>query len=544
MKLKGISYSRVSTDEQYKNKDGSVKIDSSPKSQREQCEAHIKNLSISRGQEMVLIEHLSDLGYSGKDTKRPNYQRMLKLISRGDIDFIVAKELSRISRSVTDFLELIDHCEKNKVAVIIIGLNLDTTNPGGKFIITLLAGMAQFEREMTSQRVRDNARTRLIKDGKINGANEILGLKSDPDRKGHYLPVKEELIIVEKVMRTFLKTSSKQKTLNEINAMGLQNRKGKPFTMNSLSKLLDNAEWRYRGLWYANKENKDVPPESLPELQRYQIVELPHGSVLPTDLLDKVTNKLAETYIHKKRSGKDHIYLLSHILKYEDGTSFRGESAKSGQHRYYRNKKHKIAIPIQTIDEMVVERVKRYLGKDQKLFQRLLTKAIKRNEERLPLIESRVSQLQDELASLNEREKGLQDKLLSDSSPSDILMGWLEKSVVEINSRRTEIQTQIETLRADQNKIADEIGLSDTLGKMKELISDFGKLTGTQKRTIIEQIFKEVVIKKDNVIELKIYTESPGGPRHNMEDRSLDRELNGRGSRTRTWDPPVMSRML
>ncbi len=85
-------------------------------------------------------------------------------------------ELSRLSRNVGDFLDLVSHCEKNKVDIIVIGLQLDTSTPIGRVLVIILVALAQFEREMTSMRVKENALSRLLKDGKINGSAEILGL--------------------------------------------------------------------------------------------------------------------------------------------------------------------------------------------------------------------------------------------------------------------------------------------------------------------------------------------------------------------------------
>lgn len=76
-------------------------------------------------------------------------------------------------------------------------------------MVIILVALAQFEREMTSQRVKENALSRLLKDGKINGAAEILGLDRDPDRRGHFIPNKAELKQAEQLFRYFLEVPSK-----------------------------------------------------------------------------------------------------------------------------------------------------------------------------------------------------------------------------------------------------------------------------------------------------------------------------------------------
>ena len=237
----GVAYARVSTEGQLKNDDGKRRDDGSPEAQRERCEKHIAYLASQTGTPHRIKEFLNDEGYSGKNTDRPHFQRMWDLISSRQIDFIVAAELSRLSRSVIDFLELIAHCEKNKVDVIIIGLKLDTADAFGRMLIVILIALAQFEREMTSHRVKENAIARLLKDGKINGAAEILGLDRDPERKGHFLVNQDELVKVEKLLKMFTQFSSKKKLLQAARKMGITGKKGRELTRQTIDRVIENA---------------------------------------------------------------------------------------------------------------------------------------------------------------------------------------------------------------------------------------------------------------------------------------------------------------
>ena len=94
--------------------------------------------------------------------------------------------------------------------------------------------MAAFERELTGKRVSDNARSRLITDGKINGTSEILGLDKCPQRRGHFIPNKEEIKVVEKIFKTYLKVSSKRETLKELEALGISDKNEKAYDLSTL----------------------------------------------------------------------------------------------------------------------------------------------------------------------------------------------------------------------------------------------------------------------------------------------------------------------
>ncbi len=90
--------------------------------------------------------------------------------------------------------------------------------------------------------------------------------------------------------------------------------------MRMLEILLANVSWRYRGLWYVNKENQSADERLLPDSKRFQIVQLPHGQLLENKLLESVENKLSQQAKARKRTGKDgYTYLLSGILKTHDG---------------------------------------------------------------------------------------------------------------------------------------------------------------------------------------------------------------------------------
>lgn len=128
----GVSYDRVSTQDQAFEEDGSLKHDGSTEAQQVRCQHHVAYLTQKTGFTHKIVEQISDKAFSGKDTNRPGFQNLWDLISDQKIDFVVAAELSRLSRSVVDFLAFVAHCEANKVDLFIIGLDLDTSTPFGR----------------------------------------------------------------------------------------------------------------------------------------------------------------------------------------------------------------------------------------------------------------------------------------------------------------------------------------------------------------------------------------------------------------------------
>jgi len=144
-------YVRVSTKEQAKNKEGSI----TSQIQRLKMRIDEKN-RLHNNKWGTLIKIYKDEAMSGKDTNRPAYQRMLGDIASGKIDTVLVTELSRLSRSVADFLGFMKFLQEKSADFISLQYDFDTTNPIGKVFITIIMALAQFEREMTAERIKNN----------------------------------------------------------------------------------------------------------------------------------------------------------------------------------------------------------------------------------------------------------------------------------------------------------------------------------------------------------------------------------------------------
>ncbi len=141
-----IAYIRVSTEEQNEAR------------QREALEQH--NI------DKFFIEKAS-----GKNTKRPELQKMLDWAREGDTIFI--HDLSRIARSTKDLLELLDTLDAKKVALVSDKENIDTTTATGKLIVTVIGAINEFERANLLERQREGIAI-AKREGKYKGRKNIV----------------------------------------------------------------------------------------------------------------------------------------------------------------------------------------------------------------------------------------------------------------------------------------------------------------------------------------------------------------------------------
>ena len=149
--------------------------------------ADLRRLADHRGFE---VAHIAEEKMSGTRSDRPLRQQLITLAQAGKIDAILVTELSRWGRSTQDVLKTLDQLASWNVSLIAAnGIDLDLRTAGGKMMVTLLAGFAEFERDLASERIRSGlarAKSAGKKLGRPQGQNP-----SDKHRKAVLAAVAE-----------------------------------------------------------------------------------------------------------------------------------------------------------------------------------------------------------------------------------------------------------------------------------------------------------------------------------------------------------------
>jgi len=121
--------------------------------QREACRAFI--LSQKHEGWVALNEHYDDGGFSGGSMERPALARLLGDIQAGKIQTVAVYKVDRLTRSLTDFAKIIDIFDSHKVSFVSVTQHFNTTSSMGRLTLNVLLSFAQFEREITGERIRD-----------------------------------------------------------------------------------------------------------------------------------------------------------------------------------------------------------------------------------------------------------------------------------------------------------------------------------------------------------------------------------------------------
>ncbi|MBF0448982.1 MAG: recombinase family protein [Magnetococcales bacterium] len=146
-KIRCAVYTRKSTEE------GLEQDFNSLDAQREACENYIA----SQRQEgwTLVLDRYDDGGVSGATLKRPALQRLLEDIEAGKVDSIVTYKIDRLSRSLMDFSKLVEIFDRHKVSFSSVTQSFNTATSMGRLTLNVLLSFAQFEREVTAERIRD-----------------------------------------------------------------------------------------------------------------------------------------------------------------------------------------------------------------------------------------------------------------------------------------------------------------------------------------------------------------------------------------------------
>lgn len=191
-----------------------------------------------------------DEGFSGKNTERPQFQKMMQMAEAGELKAIICYRLDRISRNISDFSQLIEKLEEMEIDFISMKENFTPDNPMGKAMMYICSIFAQLERETIAERILDNMHE-LAKTGRWLGGTTPTGYQSvemtgrieldGKTRKMHKLEIiKEEADLVRLIFRKFLETGSLTKVDEYLLMNNIKTKNNRNFSRFSIRGILEN----------------------------------------------------------------------------------------------------------------------------------------------------------------------------------------------------------------------------------------------------------------------------------------------------------------
>jgi site-specific DNA recombinase len=208
--LRCAIYTRVSTDQ------GLEQDFNSLDAQREASEAYVKSQAHEGWR--LIRDHYDDGGYSGGSMDRPALQKLLADVEARRIDVIVVYKVDRLTRSLADFAKLVELFDKHNVSFVSVTQSFNTTTSMGRLTLNVLLSFAQFEREVTGERIRDKIAASKKKGMWMDGVVP-LGYRVE-DRALRI--VEDHAEIVRSLFRRYLEAGSVVRLKQQLDAEGFR----------------------------------------------------------------------------------------------------------------------------------------------------------------------------------------------------------------------------------------------------------------------------------------------------------------------------------
>src|SRR3981189_2560126 len=317
-------YTRVSTDQ------GLEQDFNSLDAQYDASQAYIR--SQAHAGWSLLRAKYDDGGFSGGKTERPALQRLLQDVQAGKVDVIVVYKVDRLTRSLADFAKLVELFDTHKVSFVSVTQQFNTTTSMGRLTLNVLLSVAQFEREVTSERIRDKIAASKRK-GLWVGGMAPLGY----DTRDRKITVNEgEAERVRTIFRSYLKLGSLNLLMRDLRERGIVTKVrvmktgetvgGIAFTRGPLAHLLRNRfyirEVAFKGEVLAGEQSAIVDRELFDSIQTkldaqingHKAARTNSEALLSGRIFDDRGNRMTPSHA-RKRATKYRYYLSSVLLQ-------------------------------------------------------------------------------------------------------------------------------------------------------------------------------------------------------------------------------------
>lgn len=282
--------------------------------QREACEAYIKSQK-HEGWELIEKQY-NDGGFSGGTMNRPAFQDLLQDVENGKVDIVVVYKVDRLTRSLMDFSKIVDIFDKHETSFVSITQQFNTTTSMGRLTLNILLSFAQFEREVTGERIRDKFAASKKKGIWINGMPPMGYVKKDGE-----LEIKQsEAKIVKLIFDKYLEIGNVPDLVKYLKENNINTRSGKNF---------------YKGHLYRILQNKAYIGKIVHKKNIYEGLQKP---IIDLDIFEKTQNLLAQNALNRKNATNAQSGSLLKGKLFDDKNNYMSptHSTKNGKrYRYY-----------------------------------------------------------------------------------------------------------------------------------------------------------------------------------------------------------------
>lgn len=333
--------------------------------QEQACKAYIASQSFN---DWEYYKTYADGGISGGTMERPALKQMLDDMAHGLINTVVVYKVDRLSRSILDFHNMMRYFDKHNANFVSITQSFDTSTSMGKLTLNMLLSFAQFEREVSSERVRDKLRASKAKGMWIGGCPPL-----------GYDVVDKKLVInptetaqIKTIFELYLQMKSVQDLARHLPTIGIYAKKwttyggrvigGNPIKKMALHRMLRSKI--YLGYIECKVTGTTVRGE--------------HAPIIPQELFDAVQAELENNSNHKSGRTSGSPNLLSGRLYNADGTRFTNQSTvRTRRPTIYYYATAGEYLPARDVDTLATDTIVEFLNSDLSALPNVLAHTLK-----------------------------------------------------------------------------------------------------------------------------------------------------------------------
>lgn len=493
-------YARVSTSNQAQVKDSSLDTQISMM----ESQIQYKNMALP-DEDWQVTNIYREEGKSGKDTSRPEFQKMLNDIRNGKIDVLVCCKMDRVTRSLLDFYDLLTELEQHDVQFWSLNDNFDTSTPQGRAFIKIILVFAELEREQTATRTKEKMQWRAEQG--LSSGGYVLGYDNDSQNKGIRKVNEEEKKLVNLIFNKYIEFQNFREVSRYINEKGYQTKSytsrrgkkhhGQKFNDTSIRQILQNK-------YYIGKiVNKNGEYEGR------------HEPIVFNHVFENAQGVMKSKTIHQSKTRKSqvHNYLLLGLVRCGNCggymTTSVGRNHQKKPYPYYRCQKgHHMgdyscrmkSAPAGALEDLIIQRIME-IKNDSKLTDNL--------------VENTNSKSSNNFNERIETKKKYEDQVNTIKKEIAILISCLKaegsetKSIVEevakLDKKKEAVLKEVEFLEneiaIETKKVAFADNLQETLTTFKDL---YEEATDDEKKTLLQMHIDHILWTPEK-IQLALY---------------------------------------
>ncbi|MFT2204528.1 cassette chromosome recombinase CcrB [Staphylococcus chromogenes] len=446
----------------------------------------------------------ADRGISGKSMNRRELQRMLKDANEGLIDCVMVYKTNRLARNTSDLLKIVEDLHRQNVEFFSLSERMEVNTSSGKLMLQILASFSEFERNNIVENVF-MGQTRRAQEGYYQG-NLPLGYEKIPDSKHELMINQHEANIVKYIFEAYAKGHGYRKIANALNHKGYVTKKGKPFSVSSITYILSNPFYIGQIQFAKYKDWNEKRRKGLND--KPVIAQGKHSPIISQDLWDKVQMRKKQIKEKPQVHGKGTNLLTGIIRCPQCGAAMAASNTtntlKDGTKkriRYYscsnfRNKGSKVcsanSVRAEVIEKYVMDQILEIVKSD-KVIKKVVERVNQENQVDVTALNHDIAYKQQQFDEVQTKLHNLAQTI--NDNPD--LVSALKPAIHQYETQLNDITKQINLLKRQQNHDKPTYDTKQIATLLKQIFQNIETLDKSQLKALYLSVIDRIDIRKD-----------------------------------------------